>query len=148
MKVFKFLIPLFFYYCFYNFYKQKGIRKIPGVFFGLLCVLFGLKVPDPALDREGESVHGADMLAAIRDPDFRLFLIRPETVECLRKAVNTRLGGSFEFGLVLDWLDEAVRLEPDLLLHYRALLSRIRRAGAFGEVCIVARAGPRPSRAG
>jgi MFS family permease len=46
-----------------------------GVVFGLLCVLFGMKVPDPALDREVESVHGADMLTAIRDPDFRLFLI-------------------------------------------------------------------------
>ncbi len=46
-----------------------------GVIFGLVCVACAARIPDPGLDRPAETVHRADMLAAVRDPDFRQFLI-------------------------------------------------------------------------
>ena len=45
-----------------------------GVVFGILCVLFAVKIPDPGSEREVEKVPAMGMLAAIRDRDFRMFM--------------------------------------------------------------------------
>ena len=45
-----------------------------GVVFGVLCVLFAMKIPDPSSGRTVETAHTAGMRVAIRDRDFRVFL--------------------------------------------------------------------------
>lgn len=46
-----------------------------GVVFGVLCVLFAMKIPDPAPDRAVEAAHTTGMRAAVKDRDFRVFLL-------------------------------------------------------------------------
>ena len=49
-----------------------------------------------------------------------------------------RLSGGYNFEQVLDWLDEAVRVDPALMRYYRPVVKLIRGAMCFDDVCIVA----------
>jgi hypothetical protein len=83
-----------------------------------------------------ESFGGMLQLSQGGEP--RLMLIRHGVVECLRRAMHSRHADPYSFDRVLDWLDEAVRLEPDLVMHYRQLVRAVRSASALEDVCIPA----------
>jgi superfamily II DNA or RNA helicase len=78
------------------------------------------------------------VLPLVDESTQELLFVKPGAVDCLRRAVRTRLGGSYNFEQVLDWLDEAVRVEPGLIRHYRQIVRLIRGAMSFDDVCIVA----------
>jgi hypothetical protein len=79
------------------------------------------------------------VLPIVNEQAQELVCVKPGAVECLRRAVSTRLGGAgYNFEQVLDWLDEAVRVEPDLIRYYRQVVRLIRSAMSFDEVCLVA----------
>ena len=90
-------------------------------------------------DRFAESPDSYGGVLPVSDgATCELVLVKPGAVDCLRRAVKTRLGGGYNFEQVLDWLDEAVRVEPGLMRHYRPIVKMIRSAISFDDVCIVA----------